>query len=625
MGLLSLGTPLLWQEAKTYAEHVRDHGIEQFLNVYHRVKDRNRDGLFWGDEVEYMLLYLDHEKKNVKVNIRAEEILKTLRDQGHDDVIFQPEYGRYMIEATPGKPFGSSTQDLLKLESNMRKRRELINSMLRPNEFLITLTSFPLLGTSDFIHSEVPLDENADASHSLFIPDNLINMHARFKTLTRNIRERRGEKVAINVPVFRDTNTNVPFVEEIAPHKTYGLEGTNRRLNDHIYLDCMCFGMGCCCLQVTFQACNISEARKLYDALAVLTPIMMALSAASPIHKGYLADTDCRWKIISGSVDDRTDEERGLKDSNYLINKSRYDSIDSFISNDDKFKSKYNDINLVKNEKLYRRMRDNGTLSLFHWIGVDELLASHMAHLFIRDPLVVYKELIDQDDKNSSDHFENIQSTNWQTMRFKPPTANSSIGWRIEFRSMEVQLTDFENAAYALFIVLLTRAILSFNLNLYIPISKVDQNMQRGQVRDAVLKEKFYFRNHLYESKNTIILVKDDDSDEFEEMTIDEIINGKENVEEFPGLIAIVESYLETLSLDVESQCRISKYLCLISGRAKGSVKTMANWTRHFVTTHPLYKHDSKVPSEVIYDFVQKCKEMTENNAFDDNKCNCGC
>ena len=38
---------------------------------------------------------------------------------------------------------------------------------------------------------------------------------------------------------------------------------------------------------------------------------------------------------------------------------------------------------------------------------------------------------------------------------------------------MEVQITDFENAAFAVFVVLLTRAMLSMNLNLYIPISKV--------------------------------------------------------------------------------------------------------------------------------------------------------
>jgi Glutamate-cysteine ligase len=38
---------------------------------------------------------------------------------------------------------------------------------------------------------------------------------------------------------------------------------------------------------------------------------------------------------------------------------------------------------------------------------------------------------------------------------------------------MEVQMTDFENAAFAVFIVLLSRAIMNLNVNFYIPISKV--------------------------------------------------------------------------------------------------------------------------------------------------------
>ena len=38
---------------------------------------------------------------------------------------------------------------------------------------------------------------------------------------------------------------------------------------------------------------------------------------------------------------------------------------------------------------------------------------------------------------------------------------------------MEVQLTDYENAAFAVFIVLLTRAIMTMGLNFYLPITKV--------------------------------------------------------------------------------------------------------------------------------------------------------
>lgn len=42
---------------------------------------------------------------------------------------------------------------------------------------------------------------------------------------------------------------------------------------------------------------------------------------------------------------------------------------------------------------------------------------------------------------------------------------------------LKVQLTDFENAAYVTFIVLLTRVILSFDLNLLIPLSKVNKQV----------------------------------------------------------------------------------------------------------------------------------------------------
>lgn len=67
-----------------------------------------------------------------------------------------------------------------------------------------------------------------------------------------------------------------------------------------------------------------------------------------------------------------------------------------------------------------------------------------------------------------------LQSTNWQNVRWKPPPPTGPVeGWRVELRTMEVQITDFENAAFTVFSALLSRAILFFDLNLYIPISKV--------------------------------------------------------------------------------------------------------------------------------------------------------
>jgi hypothetical protein len=36
--------------------------------------------------------------------------------------IFHPEFGRFMLEATPGKPWGIGFNDLLDVEQNMRLR-----------------------------------------------------------------------------------------------------------------------------------------------------------------------------------------------------------------------------------------------------------------------------------------------------------------------------------------------------------------------------------------------------------------------------------------------------------------------------------------------------------------------
>lgn len=55
MGLLSLGTPLSWEEARKHADHVRQHGIAQFLAIWNRVKARKNDRLLWGDEVAMLL------------------------------------------------------------------------------------------------------------------------------------------------------------------------------------------------------------------------------------------------------------------------------------------------------------------------------------------------------------------------------------------------------------------------------------------------------------------------------------------------------------------------------------------------------------------------------------------
>lgn len=188
---------------------------------------------------------------------------------------------------------------------------------MESNEYPITLTTFPRLGTRDeFITPYYP--PSGERLRSQFLPDQIANPHIRFPTLAANIRSRRGRKVEINVPIFKDSLTPSPFRDPTVDYELHNWPEDDDVRNgaakdDHIYMDAMAFGMGSCCLQITFQAKNITEGRRLYDQLSPLGPIMLALTAATPIYKGFLADTDVRWNQISRAVDDRTPEELGEK------------------------------------------------------------------------------------------------------------------------------------------------------------------------------------------------------------------------------------------------------------------------------------------------------------------------
>ncbi|PWY92123.1 glutamate-cysteine ligase Gcs1 [Aspergillus heteromorphus CBS 117.55] len=650
MGLLALGTALDWPEAKKRADQVRKWGIEQLLANWRRARGKERNALLWGDEVEYLVVALDAEAKKARLSLAQAEILKSLaqdeaswkegnspfsQDKEHDGEEpphFHPEFGRFMLEATPGKPWGIDFKDLLKVESNMKWRREVAKAHMAPNEHPITLTTFPRLGTKDD-YIQPYFAPSGPALRSQFVPDEIANPHIRFPTLAANIRSRRGRKIELNVPIYRDENTPQPFKD---PTVNYDLHDwpedddvrNGAAKDDHVYMDAMAFGMGSCCLQITFQAKNMTEGRKLYDQLSPLGPILLALTAATPIYKGFLVDTDVRWNQIGGAVDDRTREELGelpLKNDRWRIPKSRYASNSTYISQDPRLRKEYLDPDLIVDEDIKKILIDG---------GMDNLLATHFAHLFIRDPLVIFSEDLEELDLNKADHFENLQSTNWQHMRFKPPPPDKDdIGWRVEFRSMEIQMTDFENAAFSIFIVLVTRAILSFDLNFYIPIQRTTENMETAHARNAVLEQKFYFRKdpfsrrrqnqHSSSGSNVSSAASSTDNtppaspslspveSEYELMTISDIINGSADGS-FPGLIPLVESYLNSVNVDVETRCSLASYLELIRKRANGTLWTGAKWIREFVASHPGYKQDSVVSEEICYDLVMAVDEMTQ-------------
>ncbi len=189
-----------------------------------------------------------------------------------------------------------------------------------PNERFLTFCTLPGLGIrklTDPLH-------RGEIQRSQYLSDEMLNTNMRYRAATSNIRSRRGRKVELNVPIFRDERTPWPFHD---PTVNFNLQEwpedddvrKNASKENHIYMDSFLFGGGNCALQVTVQAKDIEEARQLYDQFIPLGPIMLALTAATPMCKGYLADTDVRWYQLTACVDDRTLEELGEKVGHKII------------------------------------------------------------------------------------------------------------------------------------------------------------------------------------------------------------------------------------------------------------------------------------------------------------------
>lgn len=187
---------------------------------------------------------------------------------------------------------------------------------------------------------------------------------------------------------------------------------------------------------------------------------------------------------------------------------------------------------------------------------MDGALATYFAHFLSYDPLFLTENHIgsrgSQPDAQVFTAFQGV----WPHVIFKMPESDT-CGWRVKFRPMEIQLCDFDNAAFAIFMYLLSRTIVTHHVSFYNPITLVSKSMELAQKRDAVLSERIWFRKHGWESPSFSCVVCDDQNQrgceactsidvtgaEYGLMTLDQVMNGDAE-EDFPGLINIVKSFL---------------------------------------------------------------------------------
>lgn len=75
------------------------------------------------------------------------------------------------------------------------------------------------------------------------------------------------------------------------------------------------------------------------------------------------------------------------------------------------------------------------------------------------------------------------------------------MGWRVEFKTAEIQINPDENSAMDILMMRIAQMFYykDFNLNFYIPMSYVEENFRRSRINNAIMKEKFFFRKNVFD------------------------------------------------------------------------------------------------------------------------------
>lgn len=125
-------TSIPWDTLKSNTMEVQKDNLYTLVELWSSIADYTEKETRWGDEIEYVLLQLNHEDQSVKVTPRGCDVIRELHKDKSDTAIdIQREAYEYMVETSPLKPYTSDLETLATVEQNMRDRYACILSRIR--------------------------------------------------------------------------------------------------------------------------------------------------------------------------------------------------------------------------------------------------------------------------------------------------------------------------------------------------------------------------------------------------------------------------------------------------------------------------------------------------------------
>lgn len=547
MGIFTDAKLLDWEEIKPQLPNLRIQLTQDFIKLFQYIKlpdlEVEDDVQFrFGEEIEYSLVSLLTEQREAQVYSQADVVLPKLASisSPKSQTQWHPEYANWMIEGVSKRPYQNLRNALDGLFKNLQSRRQTLQRILPTHTYSVTLPMLPMIGL------ETTTTANMNPySKSQQIADSEIYPNCRYLKLTRNIRQRRASRVSAYLSSANDGLPNV-------------------------CLDCMAYGMGSSCTQITFDAQNLDESAAMYDIMVVLSPVLLAASAGCPIYRGRLVNTDTRWSALSQLVDDRTTSEifRGVR--------SRYSSNYGYLGSSCDL---YQDQPYPFDFESYQTLCES---------GVPKPLARYVANLIHKDPLLVQDQDQDSTEPPGS-MFVSHQSSVWQNVRWKALLKNGKLNYRVEFRPLDVLVTDRENTAFCIFLLIYVQACLRYQKDIRIPISQVDHNMEIANRMGHFSEKKFWWR--------------------YSEGTKESYPSEIWHTDIFPT----IQKYISETNFEAVTSVtfqEISEAISPVEKLFTGESMTQACKIRNFIGSHHLYKGGDEISSQIMYDLMDHIRKQ---------------
>lgn len=128
MGFLTVkGKLMTYSEYKHLVESYKERGLLEFLEIYLAQKDKHRErrDLHWGEEMEYTLFHFEEKSGRVQLTNSAFDLIHEFNEEHREQEIhLHPEFGNWMVEAVPSKPYGAyeDLEDMLTCLSKIKRR-----------------------------------------------------------------------------------------------------------------------------------------------------------------------------------------------------------------------------------------------------------------------------------------------------------------------------------------------------------------------------------------------------------------------------------------------------------------------------------------------------------------------